>query len=73
MLNDSDELSTVQTYNPSQTITVGQGERHRIIGLDKWTVIAEIWQHEDATHPSNEEDIVRLEDKYGREGTNENR
>ena len=56
----------------AETITIAQGERHRIVGLDTWALIAEIWQHEDATNPSNEEDIVRLEDKYGREGTNIN-
>jgi mannose-6-phosphate isomerase-like protein (cupin superfamily) len=73
MLNDSDEISTVQTYIPGQTIIIGQGERHRIIGLENWTIIAEIWQHKDPANPSNEEDIVRLVDKYGREGSNENK
>lgn len=72
VLSDSDSLSETNVYQPGETITIAQGERHRIVGLDTWTLIAEIWQHEDATNPSNEEDIVRLEDKYGREGTNIN-
>jgi mannose-6-phosphate isomerase-like protein (cupin superfamily) len=40
--------------------------RHRLIGLDNWGVLAEIWQHTDPNQPSDEEDIIRLEDNYGR-------
>jgi len=29
-------------------------------------LVAEIWQHTDPKHPSNEEDIVRLQDDFGR-------
>jgi mannose-6-phosphate isomerase len=47
-------------------IKLRQGERHRLIGLDTWGVIAEIWQHTDASNPSDEEDIVRLQDDFGR-------
>ena len=43
-----------------------QGERHRLIGLDDYAVISEIWQHIDPENPSDEEDIVRLSDDYGR-------
>jgi mannose-6-phosphate isomerase-like protein (cupin superfamily) len=49
-----------------ETITIRQGERHRLIGLSYWAVIAEIWQHTDNENPSNEEDIVRVEDDFGR-------
>jgi mannose-6-phosphate isomerase-like protein (cupin superfamily) len=48
------------------TITLKQGERHRLIGLDDWAIIAEIWQHTDSNNPSNEEDIVRVQDDFGR-------
>ncbi|MDX5339569.1 MAG: phosphoheptose isomerase [Cyclobacteriaceae bacterium] len=47
-------------------IKLQQGERHRLIGLEDWGVVAEIWQHTDASHPSDEEDIVRLQDDFGR-------
>lgn len=43
------------------------GERHRLIGLDNWGVVAEIWQHTDPNESSNENDIIRLSDSYGRE------
>ena len=42
------------------------GERHRLIGLDDYAVLAEIWQHTDPNNPSDENDIVRLDDDYGR-------
>ena len=48
-------------------ITLKRGERHRLIGLDNWGVVAEFWQHTDAQNPSNEQDIVRLQDDYARE------
>jgi mannose-6-phosphate isomerase len=44
----------------------GPAIRHRWFGSDKWSVIAEIWQHTDPDNLSDEEDIVRLEDVYGR-------
>ena len=47
-------------------ITLQKGERHRLIGLEGWGVVAEFWQHTDPEHPSNEDDIVRLQDDYAR-------
>ena len=47
-------------------IKLKKGERHRLIGLDNFAVIAEIWQHTDPENPSNENDIIRLSDDYGR-------
>ncbi len=62
----TDEQKKVKEYNTGDFITLKQGERHRLVGLDDWGVIAEIWQHIYADHPSNEKDIVRLEDDFGR-------
>jgi len=47
-------------------IKLKQGERHRLIGLDDWGIVAEIWQHTDELNPSDEDDIVRLQDDYSR-------
>ncbi|HWA34382.1 MAG TPA: hypothetical protein VG737_09650 [Cyclobacteriaceae bacterium] len=49
-----------------ELVRLSQGQRHRLIGLNKWGVIAEIWQHTIADHPSDEEDIVRVQDDFGR-------
>ena len=47
-------------------VKLEKGERHRLIGLDDYAVLAEIWQHTDPNNPSDENDIVRLDDDYGR-------
>ena len=52
--------------NEKDQIKLKQGERHRLIGLDDYAVISEIWQHTDPKNPSNEDDIVRISDDYGR-------
>ena len=41
-------------------------ERHRLVGLDKIGVVAEIWIHTDLNNPSDENDIVRISDDYKR-------
>jgi mannose-6-phosphate isomerase len=48
------------------TIRLSQGQRHRLVGLQDWGIVAEIWQHTDAAHPSDEQDIIRLQDDFGR-------
>ena len=47
-------------------IQLKQGERHRLIGLNGWGIVAEIWRHTDAENPSDEDDIVRVQDDFGR-------
>ena len=56
----------VKILNEQDQIELKQGERHRLIGLDDYAVITEIWQHTDPNHPSDENDIVRISDDYGR-------
>ena len=62
----TDEEGELVSFGAGETVVLQQGERHRLIGLDDYAVIAEIWQHTDVTHPSDEEDIVRLQDDYSR-------
>jgi mannose-6-phosphate isomerase-like protein (cupin superfamily) len=62
----TDVEGPLKTLSVGELITLQQGERHRLIGLDTWGVVAEIWQHTDATQPSDEEDIVRVQDDFGR-------
>lgn len=62
----TDVQKEVKKYKAGDLVTLKQGERHRLVGLDNWGVIAEIWQHIYADQPSDEKDIVRLEDDYGR-------
>jgi mannose-6-phosphate isomerase len=55
-----------QVLKSGDTIKLTQGQRHRLIGLDGWGIVAEIWQHTNAANPSDEDDIVRLQDDFGR-------
>jgi len=63
----TDKQTKVQTYKVGELITLPNGIRHRLVGLDAFGVIAEIWQHTDASSPSDEDDIIRLQDDFGRE------
>ena len=62
----TDLEGALKTLSVGDSITLQQGERHRLIGLDTWGVVAEIWQHTDAKQPSDEADIVRVQDDFGR-------
>ena len=64
--SDDDREGELVVHNEGDVITLAQGERHRLVGLDVQGVIAEIWQHTDANHPSDEEDIIRVQDDFGR-------
>lgn len=64
--SDDDEEKKQHILNAGEIINLKQGERHRLIGLDNWGIIAEIWQHTDSNSPSDEDDIVRVQDDYGR-------
>ena len=54
------------TLQIGDIIKLKQGERHRLIGLNDWGIVAEIWQHTDPSNPSNEDDIVRIQDDFSR-------
>ena len=62
----TDEEGELQKLSPGTFIQMDKGERHRLIGLESWGVVAEIWEHTDPKNPSDEEDIVRLQDDFGR-------
>lgn len=62
--NDTEGYMVV--LQTGDTITLEQGERHRLIGLQDFAVIAEIWQHTDINFPSDEADIIRVQDDFGR-------
>lgn len=61
-----DDEHELKILKEGQTIRLVQGERHRLVGLGEYGVVAEIWQHTDAANPSDEEDIVRVQDDFGR-------
>lgn len=64
--SEDDVQGQLEVLKKGDTITLQQGERHRLVGLNDWGVVAEIWQHTDAENPSDENDIVRVQDDFGR-------
>jgi mannose-6-phosphate isomerase len=62
----NDTESAVVNYKEGDLITLQKEERHRLVGLKDWAIIAEFWQHTDPSNPSNEDDIVRVQDDYSR-------
>jgi mannose-6-phosphate isomerase len=66
MTSDSDEEKIRHMLHKDDVIKLKQGERHRLMGLGNWGIVAEIWQHTDVSNPSDEDDIVRLQDDFSR-------
>ena len=66
MRSPTDKQTEVQKMKLGEIVRLECGERHRLVGLNGWGIIAEIWKHEDINNPSDENDIVRVEDDYGR-------
>ena len=64
--SESDKENEMKVCKEGDQIILKQGERHRLIGLNEASVVAEIWQHTDANHPSDENDIIRVQDDFGR-------
>ncbi|MES2430227.1 MAG: phosphoheptose isomerase [Bacteroidota bacterium] len=64
--SDDDTEKETTYLNIGDIIQLKQGERHRLIGLDEWGIVAEIWRHTDVENPSDENDIVRVQDDFGR-------
>lgn len=62
----TDEQGSVEHMLSGEVVSLDKGERHRLIGTDNWGVVAEIWMHSDPENPSDENDIVRLQDDYSR-------
>ena len=63
MSNDEKEMEVLKE---NDLIQFNTEERHRLVGLSDFGVVAEIWIHTDTNNPSNEDDIVRLQDDYSR-------
>lgn len=66
VISDTDEQKDLQDLAIGDIVKLKCGERHRLVGTDGYGIVAEIWQHEDANNPSDEDDIVRVQDDFGR-------
>lgn len=66
VVSDTDDETDRKELKPGDVVKLKQGERHRLIGTTDWGIVAEIWMHTDPENPSDESDIVRLQDDFGR-------
>lgn len=64
--SDTDEHTHTHILKNGDTIKLPTEKRHRLIGMDEWGVVAEIWQHTNESNPSDEDDIIRLQDDFNR-------
>ena len=61
-----DKQKPMTILKEKDQVELKKGERHRLIGLNDYSVVSEIWRHTDPNNPSDENDIIRLSDEYGR-------
>lgn len=54
-------------YINDEIIDIPVGTRHRLAGLGERGIVAEIWINMDKDNPSDEEDIRRISDDFGRQ------
>ena len=64
--SDNDVEGLMEEFTEGTQVRLNQEERHRLIGLSDFGIVAEIWQHTERI-PSDEEDIVRVQDDFQRE------
>ena len=65
-ISNNDEETPPKVLEPGSVVELEQGQRHRLIGTDQWGIAAEIWKHTNPEKPSDENDIVRIQDDFGR-------
>lgn len=66
VISETDQQGPLKQLVVNDIVRLNQGQRHRLVGLDGWGMISEIWQHTDPKNPSDENDIVRVQDDFGR-------
>ena len=66
IVSEDNTQNDMKVYHEGDQIILKQRERHRLVGLEDYGVVAEIWQHTEKNQPSDEEDIVRIQDDFGR-------
>ena len=67
-ISETDEEGEWREYEAGEELSYGALARHRAGAPEngEWVVVAEIWQHTDSSKPTDESDIVRLADDFGR-------
>jgi mannose-6-phosphate isomerase-like protein (cupin superfamily) len=66
IVSETDKENDATNLKKGDIVELKKGERHRLIGTNGWGIVAEIWRHTDANNPSDEDDIIRVQDDFGR-------
>lgn len=66
IMSENDTQGEIQQYRKGNIIIIPQGTRHRLVGLDNFGVVAEVWVSTNQSDPTNEQDNHRLQDDFGR-------
>lgn len=61
-----DQPAEPEIFQAGETITIPVGTRHRLVGLESRGIVTEIWVHTEPAHQSDEADIRRIADDFGR-------
>lgn len=64
--SSTDTESQLTPVETGDIIRIEALERHRLIGLDDFGLVAELWCHTNKDYLSDEDDIVRVQDDYNR-------
>lgn len=64
--SDNDLPNDITTHQAGELIKISYLRRHRLVGDTEWGIVAEIWKHTDPNNPSDEDDIIRVSDDFGR-------
>ena len=69
-LGDDPEHVADSWRKPTEVIEIPCGQVHRLAAPpESWGLVAEFWQHTDPDNASDEDDVVRYHDDYGRSTT----
>tara|TARA_B100002052_G_scaffold260322_1_gene253445 strand:- start:9 stop:494 length:486 start_codon:yes stop_codon:yes gene_type:complete len=64
--SQNDKEGSLIKLKKGDQIEIANKIRHRIIGTEDYALVAEIWIHTDKNNPSDENDIIRLQDDFNR-------
>ncbi len=68
-LSKEEQQGVWVAYESGQLLQIPPMTTHRLAVAEgeEWGIIAEVWQHTDPRHPSDEADITRIADDYDRQ------
>lgn len=65
--SSTEEEGNLTHATTGDVVQFERGECHRLCSpAEDYVIVAEIWQHSDPAHPSDEDDIIRVQDDYQR-------